>query len=580
MEVHTTSPTSPKTDLVCSRRKTKASRANPIDREEDLRIHINLPKLVDQKEATPTLKRKTVPLETGGTERPNSQKSSHPKVSAKRKRKNKRNSKKVTAPFTLEGSYVTVLHQNVNGIRARIRDGSLIEALEKHNPDVVALTEVKTNRKVFCRLAETNSYLTKKGYHYQAFHSSTKSPTTNAGYAGVMVLSKIPFDYVESGIDGDFSKEGRLIVLHFAHFCMAVAYSPNSGTLDDLSSLQKRKRFDKLLHNRLSQLKKPYILVGDLNVVSDHNDAEGSLSHSRYLRHPGCTMEEREPFHTLIEEQDLIDWQKHCAVPGFTFQISGFGNYRMRLDYILPQKNLVDWHAIRDFTHTRIMQSDHSGQLFKLDRGLFRRNTSPSKSKFIPEQGTFATSKQNFYCIPTFLSKELPFAQFATLVFTDDKIAQSLMESMMGKALVQEKQNKVLWKVVQYSSYDEAVSALTLKFPDELPRNPALPETVSTFLQDRLQERLLQITGPPETPGPQPFGSHKFDCCDFHDILMNAHLRSYVDLAMDLASNSNQYPLPVVLQRTFAAHTVPGFVKCLPLPGEREKTSQPPGAQC
>ena len=288
----------------------------------------------------------------------------------------RRRKKRKTTPrpegCLLEGSYITVFHQNANGIRARIKDGSFFEALDEHSPDLVILTEVKANRKVFLRYQGTSSQLEKRGYYYKAFHSSTKK-----GYAGVIVLSKIPFDHVEVGLEGENSGDGRLVIAHFAHFCVVGVYSPNSGKIDDLSTLPKRKRFDKFFHAKLAEIEKPYILVGDLNVVSSHDDVEGTLSHGRYTTHPGCTEVERKAFHNLVEDQNLVDWQKHCSVPGFTFTVSGCGNYKMRLDYILPQKCLVEWRAIRAFAHTHIMKSDHSGQLFKLDRGLFRRHVDP-----------------------------------------------------------------------------------------------------------------------------------------------------------------------------------------------------------
>lgn len=58
----------------------------------------------------------------------------------------------------------TCLHQNANGFRARLRDGSFFRVVDEQNPDAVLITECRSSRKNFKRIKGANKELSKRGY--------------------------------------------------------------------------------------------------------------------------------------------------------------------------------------------------------------------------------------------------------------------------------------------------------------------------------------------------------------------------------------------------------------------------------
>ena len=63
---------------------------------------------------------------------------------------------------------------------------------------------------------------------------------------------------------------------------------------------------------------KPFLLVGDLNVVSGDKGVEGGLACSHWQGHPGCSEIEMENFSVLKAENDLLDMQVEMKVRGFS----------------------------------------------------------------------------------------------------------------------------------------------------------------------------------------------------------------------------------------------------------------------
>jgi hypothetical protein len=127
-----------------------------------------------------------------------------------------------------------VLHWNVNGIRARIKDGTFWSAVTDH--DVLCLTEFRCTRMTFLQKSGVEARLRELGFVFWAAHCSSG----NHGYAGVCVISKRPFDFAETGVnDLSLDIEGRLVLAHFAGFCLAVAYLPNAGKKGNLVQLNR-----------------------------------------------------------------------------------------------------------------------------------------------------------------------------------------------------------------------------------------------------------------------------------------------------------------------------------------------------
>ena len=303
-----------------------------------------------------------------------------------RKAKAKKNKTNSTFKFSYAlpaktGRNIRCLHQNANGLRARLRDGSFFKTLESEKPDVVAITESRCTRKQFLKFRNTRTHLKQLGYHYTAFNVTH----SNVGYAGVAILSKLPFATVELGLDcaktpphhkrllAEMQQEARVLIAEFGHFNLAVVYSPNSGKPGDLARLPKRRAFEELLRQRLSQVDMPCLLVGDLNTVRRPNDASDGLQHARYIDHPGCTVEERALLEQMIEDNHFVDLQEQHGVPGHTYNNSR--GYSLRLDYVLVHSAIETY--VRDFKHVLGMASDHTGQTFCVDESLFNIAPQP-----------------------------------------------------------------------------------------------------------------------------------------------------------------------------------------------------------
>ena len=131
---------------------------------------------------------------------------------------------------------------NVNGIRATLKDGSLIKFLNTERPAVLCLNETKIDEEALARenikeklapwfppsLQFWNCCKIKKGYSGSAI---LVSKDFCAG-----VPTKVEFDF---GREGLHDQEGRTVTCHFKDFCLVATYVPNSG-IPDLKRLPYR----------------------------------------------------------------------------------------------------------------------------------------------------------------------------------------------------------------------------------------------------------------------------------------------------------------------------------------------------
>ena len=92
--------------------------------------------------------------------------------------------------------------------------------------------------------------------------------------------------------------------MDFGTFTLGTGYFPNSGKRGNLNTLERRLKFNKAVAETLKKLDKPFVLVGDLNVVSGDEGVEGGLQADHWLEHPGCTATERADFAELKRVND------------------------------------------------------------------------------------------------------------------------------------------------------------------------------------------------------------------------------------------------------------------------------------
>jgi exodeoxyribonuclease III len=154
---------------------------------------------------------------------------------------------------------------NVNSIRQRL--DSLTAWLAERQPDIVCLQEIKCTDDAFPREAFEGL-----GYNVAVHGQKT--------FNGVALLSKLPFDEVTSGLDGDdgdvqarflealvSTKSGALRVVSL--------YLPNGNGGDEKYAykLKWMERLARFSDERL-KLEEPLVLAGDYNVIPTPLDAK------------------------------------------------------------------------------------------------------------------------------------------------------------------------------------------------------------------------------------------------------------------------------------------------------------------
>jgi len=187
-----------------------------------------------------------------------------------------------------------IISWNVNGLRAILRKGHLRAFLEREEPDILCLQEIKISE----------PKLEKEQIEFPGYKFLTNG-ARREGYSGTAVLVKEKIFSAEKkfkianglGIE-KFDHEGRIQVLDLFKFYLLNIYFPNSN--HELSRLDYKLDFDEALLKFLKRLDKtkPVIVTGDFNVAHEEID----------LTHPkeneggaGFTREERDWMSKLLK---------------------------------------------------------------------------------------------------------------------------------------------------------------------------------------------------------------------------------------------------------------------------------------
>ena len=173
---------------------------------------------------------------------------------------------------------------NVNGIRSCIRKG-FAEAMERENPDILAIQEVKGS--------EEMEEIPLPGY------SSFYSHADKKGYSGTAVFFKTEPASVTTGLEDDaFNHEGRVITLEYPDWYFVNVYVPNSQ--EELRRIEFRLAFDEALRKHITKLRavKGVIATGDFNVALTPIDLKNPKQNEG---HAGYSEQERQSFRRLLE---------------------------------------------------------------------------------------------------------------------------------------------------------------------------------------------------------------------------------------------------------------------------------------
>ena len=263
-----------------------------------------------------------------------------------------------------------IVSWNVNGIRAVHKKGLFVPFVEKYQPDIICLQEVKAqNHQSQVDLPD-----------YEEYWNSADKP----GYAGTAIFTKqkpisiktgLPEDLVEKyklaeDQYGDPNKEGRIIAAEFENFFVVSVYTPNSK--GDLTRLGLRhKQWDPAFLEYMLRLKKEknVLFTGDLNVAHTADDLANPKENEG---EHGFTKEEREGVDKIIEA-GFIDTFRHFIPQGkghYTWwtpwRQSRERNIGWRIDYFFVNREFLPKIKTSDIL-SDILGSDHCPILLEIN---------------------------------------------------------------------------------------------------------------------------------------------------------------------------------------------------------------------
>jgi len=221
---------------------------------------------------------------------------------------------------------------NVNSIRTRLE--RLLAVLERHDPDVVCLQELKVTEDVF-----PVDDIKSAGYDTAVFGQKT--------YNGVAILSRVGLDDVRKGFDdGVEDSHARLVSAEIDGVRIINGYFPNGGTVGSDKweyKLAWLSRIRKLL-DRDFKKDQPLLVCVDTNVTVDDKDVAYPEAWADSVH---CIPEARAALQNVIDwglrdvfrekhpEGDLYSWWDYRRL-GFQ---RGDG---LRIDHILTTSVLAD----------------------------------------------------------------------------------------------------------------------------------------------------------------------------------------------------------------------------------------------
>lgn len=148
---------------------------------------------------------------------------------------------------------------NVNSLKVRLEQ--LINWLDQHQPDVIAIQETKTEDQNF-PLSQINDI----GYH--AIFAGQKT------YNGVAILSKIPAAEIANSFPNDPNEQKRVISATFNDVRVINIYVPNGESLTSDKYVYKLDWLEKFTTHVKQQLThhKKLIILGDFNIAPENED--------------------------------------------------------------------------------------------------------------------------------------------------------------------------------------------------------------------------------------------------------------------------------------------------------------------
>ncbi|MCK4636105.1 MAG: exodeoxyribonuclease III [Candidatus Moranbacteria bacterium] len=267
-----------------------------------------------------------------------------------------------------------IISWNINGINSWKEKCDCFKFLEKHNPDIFCVQEIKTSHE---KLPEVL-----KEFPFHFYHFAEKN-----GYSGTAIFSKQKPISHNFGIE-NIDKEGRVITVEFSDFFLVNVYTPNSKM--DLSRLDYRKEIwdvSFLKHLKNLSVDKKVIVCGDLNVLGSDLDLQ---HHEHFLENANFR---KKVFGERIGLQNILD---SGFVDSFRFlypekrKYSWLENFKLglphadvRLDYFLVTENLIN--NVIDSKIENCVGSDHLPIILEIENEFVRCKSDLLEKVFFPE---------------------------------------------------------------------------------------------------------------------------------------------------------------------------------------------------
>lgn len=218
-----------------------------------------------------------------------------------------------------------ILSWNIVSLRAILRKKRLIGLIEKEDPDIIILQEIKINHRDL--VSSFVNLMKNKGY----------SCNFNYGPFGTAFISRIRPLSIEN------KEDGRLQLIVFPRFYLLNIYVPNAG--DKLKYLERRISWDQRFDELIDTLNDRNLLImGDFNVVHEEKDIWiPSNMRAQYKSIAGYSPQERENFDYIFDKYHLIDLYNGPRAYSFYAYRSnankqffeGVSNRGWRIDYSL-----------------------------------------------------------------------------------------------------------------------------------------------------------------------------------------------------------------------------------------------------
>ncbi|QXO19072.1 MULTISPECIES: exodeoxyribonuclease III [Vibrio] len=237
-----------------------------------------------------------------------------------------------------------VISFNINGLRARLHQ--LQAVIDKHQPDVIGLQEIKVHDEAF-PLADVEAMGYKVYFHGQKAH-----------YGVAMLCKQEPIE-VRKGFPTDSEEhQKRMIMATFLNeqgekVTVLNGYFPQGDSIHHETKFPYKRQFYRDLMTYLHDYHTPddqLIVMGDINISPiDLDIGIGEPNRKRWLKTGKCSFqpEEREWLHTLLNWGFEDTFRKlHPSVDDqfswFDYRSRGFDDNRgLRIDVILATPALA-----------------------------------------------------------------------------------------------------------------------------------------------------------------------------------------------------------------------------------------------